>query len=199
MVEKRRSARAPGHERILQPSGREHGNVIRPHLGFYQLPDECLQKPDRLLLRRVVMEYGVRPGRCARHRQVDAGDDGSLDRHLARVAAIREQVFERRRAGLQAALHIRLHVFPIDVLPGIQEQVPAAAVHALPQQQVEHVEVFGSQEILRLVDDEHIPARLRLLAERLRGQSGESRGEELWRILIHGTEPGKQPGVPASR
>ena len=55
--------------------------------------------------------------------------------------------------------------------------------------------MFGSQEILRLVDDEHIPTRVRLLAQRLRRQFGESRGEELRRALIHGAELGKQPGI----
>ena len=151
--------RPPGYERVLQPPGREHGDVVRPHPGFYQLRDECFQKPDRLFPLVVVVEYGVRPVRRAHHGQLDARDDGSLDRHLARVTAVLEQILERRRAVLQAVGHSRLHVFPVDVLPRIEEQVPVAAAHAVPQQQVEHVQVFGSQEILGLVDDEHIPAR----------------------------------------
>ena len=55
--------------------------------------------------------------------------------------------------------------------------MPASSAQAVSQQQVEHVQVFRRQQVLRLVDYQHVPTLVRLLAKLLGGEFGESPGE----------------------
>ena len=56
--------------------------------------------------------------------EIDAGDDGGLERHFFGVAAIVEELLIGRVCALQARLNLVLDLFAIDVLLGVQEDMP---------------------------------------------------------------------------